>query len=363
MPEHTVNEDRYHLDGHKLWWHLERLAAWQRGELIAPIYLEVSPTTVCNQRCLFCALDFAQDQPRYLDAEAFDAHAQELAALGVRSLLLAGEGEPLLHRELPRMITAAHQAGLDVALNTNASLGSRDLWREILPALTWMRVSLDAGSAETYALVHGTGRDAFALVQENLAAALEARRILGAGVTIGAQYVLIQSNAGDLENALRLTAELGLDYFSVKPFSRHPLMRRQVDAAFEPQALDELEELCREYHGRGGLKVLFRRRAFDAELAGALGFSRCRAMPFFGYVSTDGVLHTCNVLLNDPRFMVGSLGQASTRELILGQARQQAMEQGRSMDLAQVCRRNCRAARMNEFLEQLSEVPQHVNFI
>lgn len=355
--------DRFHLDGHKLWWHLDRLAAWQRGELIAPIYLEVSPTTVCNHRCIFCALDFAQDRPMYLDAKAFTAHAPELAALGVRSMLFAGEGEPLLHKDLPQMISAAHQAGLDVALNTNASVSEEKLWPEILPQLTWMRISLDAGSEEIYSLVHGAPQNAFSQTLQNIAAALEARSNLGAEVTIGAQYVLVRANAGDLEKALKLCAELGLEYLSVKPFSQHPLMRKQVDASFGAQELAGLEKLCHEYHGKGAMKVIFRRRSFDAELDGELAFSRCRAMPFFGYVSTDGALHTCNVLLNDPRFRVGVLGRDSTQELILGQARQRAIELGQSMDLDPACRRNCRAARMNEFLEQLAQPPQHVNFI
>ncbi len=364
MPEPTESgPDAYLQDGHKLWWHLDRLSAWRRGELIAPIYLEVSPTTVCNHRCLFCALDFAQDRPLYLDTGAFIRSAPELAASGVKSVLFAGEGEPLLHQGLPDMIRSAAQAGLDAALNTNASLGEAQLWRELLPHLVWVRLSLDAGSDAIYSLVHGAPRGALSQTLGKVETALKTRRDLGLATTIGAQYVLVEANALDLENALKLCAELGLDYISVKPFSRHPLMRQEVAAAVDTQTVERLEGLCREYDGRGGVKVIFRRRAFDAELSGELAFSRCRAMPFLGYVSSDGGMHTCNVLLNDPRYRVGQLGRDSVGELIWGRGRRRALEQSQALELSPACRRNCRLARINEFLEQLSHEPQHVNFI
>lgn len=90
--------NNYHIDGHKLYWHLERLMAWQTGELIAPIYIEISPVSFCNHRCLFCGLDFAQGDRLSLDTEATCHSLQEMARLGVKSVMFAGEGEPLLHR-------------------------------------------------------------------------------------------------------------------------------------------------------------------------------------------------------------------------------------------------------------------------
>jgi tRNA(fMet)-specific endonuclease VapC len=45
--------DKFLIDGHKLYWHLERIQQWQDKKYIPPIYLEVSPVSYCNQKCIF----------------------------------------------------------------------------------------------------------------------------------------------------------------------------------------------------------------------------------------------------------------------------------------------------------------------
>ncbi len=42
------------LDGTKLEWHLERVQAWERGERIAPITIDMALTRACNFACHFC---------------------------------------------------------------------------------------------------------------------------------------------------------------------------------------------------------------------------------------------------------------------------------------------------------------------
>ena len=41
------------LDGTKIHWHKERIAAWQRGERIAPITIDMALTRACNYSCSF----------------------------------------------------------------------------------------------------------------------------------------------------------------------------------------------------------------------------------------------------------------------------------------------------------------------
>ena len=42
------------LDGTKLEWHPERVAAWERGERIAPLTIDMALTRACNYACHFC---------------------------------------------------------------------------------------------------------------------------------------------------------------------------------------------------------------------------------------------------------------------------------------------------------------------
>ena len=54
--------DQFLIDRHKLYWHLDRVTDWQNKRVIAPIYLEISPVSMCNHRCIFCGIDFARDK-------------------------------------------------------------------------------------------------------------------------------------------------------------------------------------------------------------------------------------------------------------------------------------------------------------
>ena len=95
---------------------LEELIA--RARRMAHRYAEISPYGGCNHRCTFCAPDFMGYQPVTLDAAVLRVRLQEMARLGLKSALFAGEGEPCLHREIGSLITEAAACGLDVALTT-----------------------------------------------------------------------------------------------------------------------------------------------------------------------------------------------------------------------------------------------------
>jgi DNA repair photolyase len=65
--------DRYRIDGHKLSYHLPRVAAWLEGRPVFPIAMEASPSGACNHRCLFCAVDYLEYRARFLDAAIWKA--------------------------------------------------------------------------------------------------------------------------------------------------------------------------------------------------------------------------------------------------------------------------------------------------
>lgn len=356
--------DRYLLDGHKLYWHLDRVRDWQEGRLIPPVYLEISPLAWCNHRCGFCGIDFAQEKSLRLEAPLLCERLAEMGRLGVRSVMFAGEGEPLLHPDFPAMVRAARQAGLDVGLTTNGSVGTSALWEELLPHLSWVKFSVDAGTAEVYARVHGVAASAFARTLESLRAAVGVKRRNGLGVTLGAQFLLVEENAGDVENALSLFSGENLDYFVLKPFSLHPQMLRKHDTAYSQESLDRIRQAVAAWQGRTSTALLFREEAASRYAEGRKTFAHCRALPFWGYISSRGDFYTCSVFLGDERFRTGNIAEETMESILFGERRRESLRFGaQDLDVNGICRLNCRMARINEFLEYLATPPEHVNFI
>jgi len=140
------------------------LALSARPPLPRSLYLET--TSRCNSLCETCILTFGGREPQKdLGWEEFRRVVDQFPALD--RVLLHGIGEPLLNRELPRMIGHLKARGATVLFNSNViTLGLRQGRALIEAGLDELRVSLDATTPATYARVRGV--DAFARVVNNL---------------------------------------------------------------------------------------------------------------------------------------------------------------------------------------------------
>lgn len=356
--------DNFAIDGHKLYWHLERVLGWQQKRLIAPIYLEISPVSYCNHRCCFCGLDFAHNERLALDKEILRTRIEEMGRLGVKSIMFAGEGEPLLHPHLSEIAAHTQKCGIDVSLTTNGMTGNAETWSKLLPSLTWVRFSVDAATADTYASVHGVSADSFAKTIASIKAAVTTKRQQNLPVTIGVQFLMIQQNLADIEAALSLCSDCGVDYLSLKPYSEHPQMINKSGFTYSDEMISEIEQKVTSFVGNGITRIIFRKSATETYSDGVQRFNSCCALPFWGYVSSKGDFYTCSVYLNDDRFKVGNIYSESMESIFFGAKRAESIAFAEhTLKINQECRVNCRMARINEFLAVLNCPPDHINFI
>src|SRR6266704_5056488 len=90
--------------------------------------LRISVTDRCNFRCTYCMPKevFGHnyrflDRKELLDFEEITRLARAAVSLGVRKLRLTG-GEPLIRRDVERLIAMLSELDAEVTLTTNASL-------------------------------------------------------------------------------------------------------------------------------------------------------------------------------------------------------------------------------------------------
>ncbi len=356
--------DKFLIDSHKLYWHLDKVAEWQGSRIIAPIYVEISPVSFCNHKCIFCGIDFARDKGFKLEREALCKRLQEMGEAGVKSVMFAGEGEPLMHKDLPEFIRISHNNGMDVSVTSNGTLGNYDLWKEILPHLTWIRFSVDAGTDEVHAAVHRVPESIFDKTINSIEKAVEVKKIYGLGVTIGVQFLIIDENVHDIENALALFSKIGVDYVSLKPYSLHPQMLKKRDTVYADDVIKHIDEIVDLYRMKTGMNIIFRKEALKKYMEKAKMFQHCCALPFWGYISTNGDFYTCSVFIGDERFKTGNIYENGMEHILFGEKRKQSIKFGEEgLVIKDECRLNCRMARINEFLEVIENKPEHVNFI
>jgi len=362
--------DRYNIDSHKLIYHPHRISKWMQchenwkeAKSIYPIYLEISPYGACNHRCIFCALDYVGYQNRSLDENILRKRLTEMASLGIKSVMFAGEGEPMLWRPLPDILDHCSSSGIDTSLTTNMVLFSEKNVDAILRNCIWIKTSINAGTAETYSKIHRTKASDFDRVLNNFKMCVARRKEKGYTCTIGGQMLLLPENADEAFTLGRGLKEIGIDYLVIKPYSQHLRSITKKYGGIDYRKFLNLEEKLQSLN-RDGFNVIFRARTMSKLFENERGYNVCYSTPFFwAYIASDGCIYGCSAYLGDERFCYGNINESRFKEIWEGDRRKESYHFIKHALNIDECRKNCRMDEINRYLWKLKHPDKHVNFI
>lgn len=347
------------MDSHKLIYHPEVVARWLKGENIYPIELEIGLTNACNHRCVFCAVDYTGYKPDRIDKQLLMDNIEELASKGVKSIIYAGEGEPLLHKEAVDIINQTKSQGIDAAISTNGVLLTPDVSRECLKSLTWIRFSIAGITDNTYDKIQRGQPGDLSKVLFHMEQAVKVKREQGLRTTLGAQLLLLPDNKDEIVQMGKTLREIGVDYFTIKPFSQHPQSQQILQVDYKEML--ELERQVIELQ-TDQYKVYFRAHAMQ-KLKCERGYKHCWALPFMVYIDAKGNLWPCIAFMGKEELKYGNINEASFVEIWEGEHRKKIIDHFMNMDLEKNCREICRLDEMNRYLNELKNPGEHVNFI
>lgn len=353
---------KYIFDGHKLAYHPGRVAQFLAEGDCFPLYMEISPIGVCNSRCIFCAYDYIGYPDRRLDKGTFLRFIDEISGCGLKSILYAGEGEPLLHPDIAEFIRHSSRSGIDSAVYTNGQLLKEELAEQILPSLTFIRFSFNGGTKENYEKIHRVRPEVFDVVINNIETAVKLKGKNKLNLDIGVQFVLLPENISSLINAVKILKDLGVDYLAVKPFVQQSdqqsyQMKEQFSVPDINDILLEAEGYSEEY-----FKVVARVESFAGY--GNRDYEHCYGTAFISVMNSAGEIASCLPYWDNKEFSFGNIYENSFREIWSGEKRKAVKGYLENKLSVRNCPPNCRPNAVNGFLAELKKpTVRHINFI
>lgn len=349
------------INSHKLMYHPGRVDKFLNNKMIYPIYIEISPTNICNLKCSFCALEYSTIKPNTLSFDSLDSLLNELSDLGIKSIMFAGEGEPFVHNDIVKILESAKKYSLDSAVSTNGILLDNYDPEQILSNLKWLRISLNASNAQTYSTIHMTSSDIFNRVINNIKLIVKTKKRNKHKTQIGAQAVLIKDNINEMEDMCKLLKNLEIDYFTIKPYSEHRLEKEhRIQSIDYSEILDNLENKVKKYE-TDDFKVLIRSNAFK-KIQLDKNYLKCYGVNFYCHIDSFGDIYPCSTFIGNSEMSYGNFLKESFKSAWNSEKRNSVIKKLES-EFPAKCRPVCRMDEINRYLSKLKNPPEHVNFI
>ena len=378
--------DKWNMDSHKLFWHLDRVEAWQKGERVAPLHIDMGISNGCNMGCTFCygviqnRAGFGTNQKKiyHMPKEAVKRTFKDAKEIGVRSIALIGEGENTLHPDFYEILDYGREIGLDLSLATNGIKLDHNKLDTVLNSLKWYRVNISAGTEETFMKMHRVPQ--MQRVLANAAALSKRKKEINSECTIGFQMVVTKDNMKDIVPLAKLGKECGVDYLVVKPCSDTYDNRLNAPHGEYIEILDTFKE-AESYSSKDYTVSVKWKKALNGGWKDYGSFG-CHGTQFILGLSGTGNLFPCGHWFNERKdeFLMGNVVEKSFKEIWQSERYWEVQDKIRKhVNVNKDCESNCRQHYVNRFLafdgqnsigkikeeykEHIARKPNHINFI
>lgn len=362
------------LDGTKIEWHQERIAAWERGERIAPITIDMALTRACNYACHFCYAMMQENKRSNITKDVIFKFMDDCAEMGVKGISLVSDGESTLSPVFVDAIKRGHANGISMAVGSNASMLNEKKIEEILPCLTYLRVNFSGGERARYAQIMGVKENMFDRVCKNITHMMKVKKENSLKTTIGIQMVLMPQDCDQIIPLAQVGKDLGVDYAIIKHCSDNEDGFLGVDYS----KYKDLHETLRQAErlSEGPYKVYIKWSKIKAE--GKRSYEKCYGPPFLIQLSGSGLVAPCGMLFNEryKKFHMGNICETSFKEIVESDRYWEVVNYLRSdsFNAKKMCGTLCLQHKVNERLDNYmkgdapllpitGETPEHINFV
>ncbi len=200
---------------------LLHLQAFLRTEKVKgfPYIVQIEPTNICQLKCPTCPTGLGKnpDPVGKMALEDFKKIIDQMKE-HLYEILLFGFGEPLLHKDIYKMIRYAVENSIRTNLSTNlCDFKQKDVDKLINSGLELLVVSLDGLTQETYRKYRVKGD--VEKVKQNIERIMKRKKELKkSNPVIQIQFIIMDHNQHEIEEAKEFSQRNGVEEFILKDF-------------------------------------------------------------------------------------------------------------------------------------------------
>ena len=362
------------LDGSKIGWHMDRVEAWERGERIAPITIDMALTRACDASCHFCYAMLQENDRHEITQEVIESFLEDSARMGVRGISFVSDGESIISPVYEYAVNRGRELGISMASVTNGHRFNGDILKSVLPNLTYLRFNVSAGTKDRYCDIMGVKPAFYDRVIRNIKEAVRIKENNNLNVTLGIQMVLMPEDADQIIPFARLGKELGVDYAVIKHCSDDEYGGLGVNY----EKYSELDSVLEEAESLSTDSYSCVVKWSKIQEEGKRDYQQCYGPPFLIQLSGSGLVAPCGMLFNDryAKFHIGNICEDRWWDIWNSDRYWRVMNHLKSthFDAQRMCGSLCIQHKTNQALDRhmqgvhrLAEangsIPEHVNFV
>jgi len=360
------------LDGTKVGFWRDRVEAWERGEKIAPVTMDVAWTRKCAAACNFCYASLQSSDGGEITKEIAFQFLEDASEVGVKGISLISDGESTEVPYYADSIEYAGKLGLQLGISTNGMKLTRPILERILPHLSYLRFNFSGGDKKRYAEIMGVKQFWYERVIDTVKTAMEIKRRGNLPCTINLQFVVMPTDGDQIIPFAKLASEIRPDYAILKHTADNVDGTLGVDYSKYKEIFPLLQ--AAESYGDEEFRVVVKWSRLEDE--GKRHYSRCFGPPFITQMSGNGLIAPCGFLFNEKwkAFHIGNITQQRFRDIFASDRYNEVMQYLASefFNPQERCGPNCLQTNTNQWLFDYkagkvafptTPAPNHIGFL
>ncbi len=343
----------------KILQHIDRISEWKREGVSRPVTYELDMTNVCNCRCHFCFGFFEQNEHQ-VSMSLKDARniLDQIKSFGGKAVTFTGGGDPLCNKDTIEAVKYAKKIGLDVGFITNGILLSYEISKEIVKTCTWIRISLDAASEETYKLTHGMNSSTFKIILENVRLLVKAKKEEKSETTIGVGFLTYDRTVDEIVDFAKISKELGVDYAQYRPLLKR-FNEKEFNVKDQNKVISSIEK-AKKYSDEK-FDVVSSVHKYEMISTGTYKrqYDVCYGHNFATVIAADRKMYLCCHMRGMDKYCLGDLTKQTLKEIWMSDRRKKIYN---NIDFKD-CPLLCRCDSFNTILSDMEKPVKHVNFL